>query len=246
MRERVAIVTGAGAGIPRQIAERLASDGARLVVSDVDPRRAHALAARLGGAEARTLVVRADATTTAGIETLFEMTARVFGRLDAVVHSVGRAPSSVRFLDMDEVEWDAAVRRPLASVYLCCQRAAKLMQDGGAGGCIVIMNPFGAMAPLGALAAHGALNGAVEAFTRSMAQDLQPFGIRANFVLATPAQARSAGADYTISRSPGSGASPCPESPDLADAVSAVAFLVSDRAAQVTGQTLHVGRGRLS
>jgi NAD(P)-dependent dehydrogenase (short-subunit alcohol dehydrogenase family) len=244
MREKVAIVTGVGAGIPREIAERLSSDGARLVVSDVDARRAQALAARLGAAEARTLVVPADATTTAGIETIFEVTARAFGRLDAVVHSVGRGPSSVRFLD--ESEWDAAVRRPLASVYLCCQRAAKLMQQREAGGCIVIMNPFGAMAPLGALAAHGALNGAVEAFTRSMAQDLQPFGIRANSVLATPARARSAGADCTISRPGGSGASPCPESPHLADAVSAVAFLVSDRAAQVTGQTLHVGRGRLS
>jgi NAD(P)-dependent dehydrogenase (short-subunit alcohol dehydrogenase family) len=101
------------------------------------------------------------------------------------------------------------------------------------------------MAPA-TVATMGALNGAVEAFTRSMAQDLQLFGIRANFVLATLAQARLAGADCTISRPGGSGASPCPESPDFADAVSAVAFLVSDRAAQVTGQTLHVGRGRLS
>lgn len=218
MREKVAIVTGAGAGIPRQIAERLASDSARLVLSDVDARRAQALAARVGSAEARTLVV----------------------------HSVGRGPSSVRFLDMDELDWDAAGRRPLASVYLCCQRAAKLMQQRRGGRLHCHHAPPWRDGPLGALAAHGAVNGAVEAFTRSVAQDLQPFGIRANFVSATPARARSAGVDYSISRPPGSAASPCPESPDLADAVSAVAFLVSDRAAQVTGQTLYVGRGRLS
>ncbi len=132
--------------------------------------------------------------------------------------------------------------RRLKSVYLCSQRAARLMVQQGAGGCIITVSPFAGIEPAGSLAAYGALHGAIEAFMSSIARDLAPFGVRANVVIPAPANAQRVGANGASAARPGENANHgALEGLETLDAASAVAFLISDAAVHVTGQAIHVG-----
>src|SRR5713226_887401 len=167
---KVAVVIGVDVPIARDIATRLAADGARLVVSGGD-RASALLAAMLHTTGAPALAVSCDVSDGGGVANIFDAAVQGFGRVDVLVHAVARMQSSVQFLEMDESHWDEVLVRRLTSVYLCSQRAARLMVQQGAGGCIITVSPFAGIEPAGSLAAYGALHGAIEAFMSSIARD---------------------------------------------------------------------------
>lgn len=237
---KVAVVIGVDVPIARDIATRLAVDGARLVVSGSD-RASALLAAALHTTGARALAVTADASDAGGVANIFDAVVQAFGRVDVLVHAVARMESAVPFLDMDESLWDEVLFRRMKSVYLCSQRAARLIVQQGAGGCIITVSPFAGIEPAGSLAAYGALQGAIEAFTSSIARDLAPFGVRANVVIPAPPDAHRIAANGASAARPGENASHgALEGLGTRDAASVVAFLISDAAVHVTGQAIHV------
>lgn len=243
---KVAVVTGSSQGIGRGIAERLAAEGARVVING---RRADALAgvaAALRGSGAEVLAVAADVGVREDVDRLFAETLAAFGGVDVLVNNAALTGQSAHFLEMDEELWDATLRTNLKSAYFCSHRAANLMVDQDRPGSIICISSFGATRSHRGLAAYDASKGGMEAFTRAIAVDLAPFGIRANVVGPGPihtdmhdrrglAEARQRAQTVPLGRAG-----------DPREVAAAVAFLACDEASFITGQTLYVDGGMLA
>ena len=236
---KVAIVTGAGHGIGRGIAERFAAEGARVAVNDVDAARASETAAALGDAG---LAVQADVSDSADVDRLFDATIECWGTVDVLVNNAGLIDVERHMLEADEEWWDRVLDVNLKGQFLCGLRAAKWMAAHG-GGSMINLSSGGARAAHRGMVSYDASKGGVEGMTRALALDLAPYGIRVN-ALAPGAidvmglsEAERASRGETIPL----GRVGTPE-----DMAGPAVFLASDDARYVTGVALSVDGGLLA
>lgn len=243
---KTAVITGSSRGIGRGIAERLAAEGAQVVINGRHPETVNPVAQALRAAGAEAIAVIADVGVREQVDRLFEETVAVFGGVDILVNNAAWTGQMAHFLEMDEHHWDTALRTNLKSVYLCSHRAANLMVNQERPGSIISISSFGAARAHRCLAAYDASKGGLEAFTRAIAVDLAPFGIRANVVgpgaihTETHDQRGIEAARQRAATIP-LGRAGCP-----ADIAGTVAFLASDDAGYITGQVLYVDGGMLA
>jgi NAD(P)-dependent dehydrogenase (short-subunit alcohol dehydrogenase family) len=234
---KVAIVTGAGSGIGRGIAERFAQEGAQVVVNDVDGAAAAEVANAIGA-----LAITADVSSAADVERLFAQTIEQLGGVHALVNNAGLIDVERHFLDADEAWWDRVLAVNLKGQFLCAHRAAQWMARNG-GGAIVNLSSGGARAAHRGMVAYDASKGGVEAMTRAMALDLGPYGIRVNAIAPgsidvrgfTPEEAAEKGETIPLGRVG------LPE-----DIAGPAVFLVSDDARYVSGVALSVDGGLIA
>jgi meso-butanediol dehydrogenase/(S,S)-butanediol dehydrogenase/diacetyl reductase len=183
---QVAIVTGAGRGIGRAIARRLAHEGASVAVSDLDVENAAGVADEITAAGGKAISLRTDVSRKADADRVVEDTVAHFGRLDILVNNAGIGVI-VSLLDTDESTWDALMNVNAKGTLLCSQAAARQMIAQGHGGRI-INNASGAgkMAPGKdiPLGAYAASKHAVVAITKQMGLELSSHGILVNCVCA--------------------------------------------------------------
>ena len=177
---KVAIVTGAGHGIGRAVAERFGREGARVVVNDVDESRAREAAGAIAGGEA--IAVQADVSKSAEVAALFDATLERFGTVDILVNNAGLIYADRHFLEGDEAWWDKVLGVNLKGAFLCSHRAAHIMVRKG-GGVIINMSSGGATRSHRGNVAYDASKGGIEAMTRAMALDLAPYGVRVNAIV---------------------------------------------------------------
>lgn len=177
----VAVVTGAGKGIGRAVARRLAAEGAAVVLDDVDAAAVESAAAEIAAAGGQATAVVADAADSAGVEAVFSTAETTFGLVTILVNNAGLIGQVRHFLDADEAWWDRLIRTNLKSVFLNSHRAATRMRELGRGA-IVSTSSGGATKAHRGEAAYDASKGGIEALTRAMALDLAPYGIRVNAV----------------------------------------------------------------
>jgi NAD(P)-dependent dehydrogenase (short-subunit alcohol dehydrogenase family) len=237
----VVLVTGAGHGIGRAVAERFGQEGARVVVNDV-ARTAEAAALAISDAGEEAIAVMADVSRKPDVDRLFDTALDRFGDVNVLVNCAGLVNESRHFFDGDEAWWDRVLDVNLKGVYLCSDRAARLMARRK-GGSIISMSSGGATKAHRGNVAYDASKGGIEAFTRAAALDLAPYGIRVNAVapgsiLTTPLseqEVRERGKTVPLGRIG------TPE-----EIAAAVAFLASDDARYITGQTLAVDGGLLA
>jgi len=234
---KVAIVTGAGSGIGRGIADRFAEEGARVVVNDVDAKTAEAVAGAIGG-----LAVVADVSSSRDVDRLFDTTIEQLGGIDVLVNNAGLIDVERHVLDGDEAWWDRVIAVNLKGQFLCALRAAKWMAGHG-GGAIVNLSSGGARAAHRGMVAYDASKGGVEAMTRALALDLAPYGIRVNAIAPgsidvrgfTPEEAAKRGETVPLGRV----GTP-------ADMAGPAVFLASSDAAYVTGVAISVDGGLIA
>ena len=170
---KVAVVTGAGRGIGRAIAERYAAEGARVCVVDIDGDNAAAVADAIGG-----VAVTADVGRSEDVDRIISTTLDAYGRLDVMLNNAGIVRDAVRHvLEADEAWWDAILGANLKGHFLCSLAAAKVMARSG-GGTIITMSSGGASRAHRGMVAYDASKGGIEAMTRALALDLAPYGIR--------------------------------------------------------------------
>lgn len=175
----VIVVTGAGHGIGRAVAERFAAEGAQVVVNDVDASRAAAVAGIIGE---NAVAIGADVSRKSDVDALFDETLARLGRLDVLVNNAGDIHAARHFLEAGEEWWDHLLDVNLKSSFLCAHRAAHHMVRHG-GGVILNMSSGGATRAHRGNVAYDASKGGIEAMTRAMALDLAPYGVRVNAIV---------------------------------------------------------------
>ena len=233
---QVVLVTGAGHGIGRAVAERFAREGARVVVNDLNPGRAAEAARATGG-----IAIAADVSSSAQVDALFDRVLAECGAIDVLVNNAGDIHAARHFLEGDEAWWDHLLDVNLKGAFLCSRRAAHAMAARGRG-VILHMSSGGATRAHRGNVAYDASKGGIEAMTRAMALDLAPYGIRVNAIV--PGLIRT----YEISDEAAAERGkvvPMGRLGDPEDLAGPTVFLASEDARYITGACLAVDGGVL-
>lgn len=254
---QVAIVTGGGSGIGRAVALRLARDGCKVAVADLNEAAAMQVAdeIRTRGGVALPLVV--DVTDKSAVEQMVQETVQRLGPLTIQVNNAGIIRIAT-LLETDEVTWDAIMNVNAKGVLFCAQAAARQMIDQGQGGRIVNnASAAGKMAPgKNPLGAYSASKHAVIGLTKQMAMEWAVYGILVNAVcpgiVDTPmwdaidrAVAERQGVPIGSIKAQMVATVPLGRIEQPEDVANMVAFLVSADANYVTGQAFNVCGGRI-
>ncbi|MDB5754713.1 MAG: dehydrogenase [Massilia sp.] len=243
LADKVAIVTGATQGIGLACAERLVREGARVMLVDIKPDGEH-IALQL--AESARFFA-ADVSQKADVDAMIAATLRAFGRIDILINNAG-VTHAADFLDLHEDDFDRVLRINLKSMFLCGQAAAREMVKQQSG-CIINMSSVNSELAIPNQVPYVVSKGGVNQLTKVMALNLAPYGIRVNGIgpgtilteLARKAVLGSPEARNTIlSRTP---LGRCGEPEEIA---AIAAFLASDDASYMTGQTIFADGGRMA
>jgi NAD(P)-dependent dehydrogenase (short-subunit alcohol dehydrogenase family) len=244
LANQVAIVTGASQGIGLACAQRLVREGARVMLADVREPEGAAAAQALGDA-ARFFC--ADVSQKADVDALVAATLAAFGQIDILVNNAG-VTHAAGFLDLTEDDFDRVLRINLKSMFLCSQAVAREMVKRERG-CIINMSSVNAELTIPNQIPYVVSKGGVNQLTKVASIALAPHGIRVNAIgpgtilteLAKKAVLGSPEARHTIlSRTP---MGRCGEPEEVA---AIAAFLASDDASYITGQTLYADGGRMA
>lgn len=246
LQNKVAIVTGAGSGLGRAIAEKLAAEGAAVMLADLDGATAEAAAAAIGAVGGIAAAIRTDVSVAADVERMVAETVSRLGRLDVMVSNAGIGGTHA-FLDQPLEHWQRVLAVNLTGPLLCGQTAARQMLRQGQGGRIVnIASVSGIRAGIGRTA-YGTSKAGVIGLTAQMALELGPHGITANAIAPGPVDTEMTRGMHTpetrrayVERIP-AGRYGTP-----GEIAAAVAFLAGDSAAYINGQVLCVDGGYVS
>jgi len=243
LTDRVAIVTGAARGIGLAIAKRFADEGATVVMADLAEAALSEAAAAVPGA---TTVV-ADVSRKVDVARIVETASTRTGRIDILVNNAG-ITHACDFLDLEEADFDRVLGVNLKSMFLCGQAVARHMVAHGVRGAVVNLSSVNAVLAIANQVPYTVSKGGVNQLTKVMALALAPHGIRVNGIgpgtIATE-MARAAvlgseeGRRRILSRTP-LGRLGEPE-----EVAAIAAFLASDDASYLTGQTIYPDGGRL-
>ena len=243
LSEKVAIVTGATQGIGLACAQRMIAEGAKVMLVDIKPEGD--AAAKALGEQARFFA--ADVSQKADVDAMVAATLAAFGHIDILINNAG-VTHAANFLDLCEEDFDRVLRINLKSMFLCGQAVAREMVKQKRGS-IINMSSVNAELAIPNQVPYVVSKGAINQLTKVMALNLVTHGIRVNGIgpgtilteLAKQAVMASPESRNTIlSRTP---MGRCGEPEEVA---SIAAFLASDDASYMTGQTLYVDGGRLA
>ncbi len=239
---RVVVVTGAGGGIGRAIAQRFGEAGSSVVVNDIDAEKAELVAGEIGDAGGTAIAAAADVSDSSQVETMFDRALEEYETVDVLVNNAGLVSPMLHFFDADEAWWRRIIDVNLTGHFLCCHRAAKIMASKG-GGSIINMSSGGATRAHRSFTAYDASKGGIEALTRAMALDLGPYNIRVNALMPGSIDTSGLGPEDRILRGENIPAGRIGEPFDM---TGPALFLASDDAAYVTGDVLRVDGGMLA
>ena len=240
---KTAIVTGAGAGIGRAIAQSLAAEGAFVLVTDVDGDAARAVAEEIAAMAGEAEALSVDVTAKADVALLVQRVKSSRGKLDVLINNAGL---NVRedFRHLKDEDWEKIRGANLDGVVRLSRDCFDLLRLAGTSA-IVNLSSIMASRGLRQLAAYSATKGAVSALTRSLAVEYAPFGIRVNFL--APGFIETALTERVL-KNPRFNAALLDQTPlkrfgTPDDVARAALFLASDDAAFITGAGLAVDGG---
>jgi 3-oxoacyl-[acyl-carrier protein] reductase len=242
VKRKVAVVTGAGRGIGKAIAVRLAESGADVAVLARNFDELDTVSSRIRETGCRSMVLTGDVTEYSRIAELFTEVYEAFGSIDILVNCAGI--NSRKSLDMlDERDWDTEIDTNLKGVFICCKAAAEFMKKQGRGWIINISSVKGKEATTSM--SYGASKAGVIGLSRSLAKQLIPFNIYVNCVapgfintgmsrLLSPGEVERYLREIPIGR--------MGEPEEIAEVI---CFLASPAASYIVGATVNVNGGYL-
>ena len=244
LRGKVAIVTGAGGGIGASITAKLAQEGCFVYAADLDENVAEATVASVGSA-ARS--VQLDVTKPHAVEVAVRKVVKMHGALDILVNNAGILKTG-SVVESSIEDWDEVCRANLSSVYYCCKAVLPTMIQKRYGKIINIASMSAARAGgVFGNVLYGTTKAGVVAFTKGFARELAPYGINVNAVAPGLVETPMTTAKLTPAvRKQVLAALPMHRLATVEDIANAVAFLASDVASYITGDTLLVDGGSLT
>ncbi len=242
------VVTGAGSGFGEAIAKRFASEGAWVVVADVDEARMTRVIDEIAAAGGTARGIRTDVSKAADVQRMIAAAVANFGTLDLLINNAGFTHRSGPAWELDEEDYDRVFATNTKGVWLGVKYAVPAMREKG--GVIVNTASIGAVAPRPGVTVYNATKGAVVTMTRGLAVELARFNIRVNAVnpvaADTPFMRGALGGDHLPEQNRAALIAGIPlrrlTAPE--DVAAAVTFLCSDDAAFLTGVCLPVDGGR--
>lgn len=249
LKDKIAIVTGAGSGFGAGIARRFAQEGARIVVNDIDAAGGERVAGEIVGAGGKALFVRADVTRSAEWAQMIGAAEKAFGGLDIVVNNAGWTHRNKPYLEVTEAEFDKVYAVNVKSVYLSALHAVPAFRRRG-GGCLVNIASTGGLRPRPGLTVYNSSKAAVILLSKSMAAEFGPDQIRVNCVnpVFSPETALSAefagGAVTEEVRKRFLATIPLGRFSTPLDVANACLYLASDEAALISGICIEVDGAR--
>jgi 3-oxoacyl-[acyl-carrier protein] reductase len=171
---KTAVVTGAGSGIGKCIAETYVKEGARVAVADIDLDAAKSAARAIGN---NAIAVRCDVSKKSDFAACVAETLSAFGTLDILVNNAGTTHINKPMLEIDEDEYDRMFAVNVKGVFLGCQAVVPVFRERG-GGVIINIGSTAGLRPRPGLSAYNATKGAVHILTKSLAVELAPDRIR--------------------------------------------------------------------
>jgi len=247
LRDRVAIVTGAGKGIGAALAKGLAREGAAVVVNySRSAKEAKEVVDGIVAAGGRAVAVQTDVQKLAEHERLISAAIDQFGALDILVNNAGLEYRE-SFLTTTEEQFDHTLGVNLKGVYFLSQKAAQVMVRAGKGGKIINISSCHDTVPLNLRSAYGVSKGGLAMLTKSLALELAEYKINVNSLSpgAILTEMNSAALSVPEVRTRLVSRIPWSRLGDVEDCVGACVFLASQEADYVTGTTLYVDGGLL-
>ncbi|MCF2531603.1 SDR family NAD(P)-dependent oxidoreductase [Yinghuangia soli] len=239
---KVALVTGAGAGIGRAVAERFVAEGAYVVAGDIDADALKSLVDALG--EERVAVASCDVTVEADVEALVALAVERFGGLDVAVANAGGGTAS-ELVDHDYAAWQRVVNLCLNGTFLTVKHAGAAMKQSGRGGSIVNLASLNAVQAGRGMGAYCSAKAGVVALTEVAALELGRHGVRVNAVLPGLVRTKATGGMWHV---PGVVEEYVENAPlgrfaEPEEVANVVLFLASDEAGFVSGSQYGVDGG---
>ncbi|HEY8739291.1 MAG TPA: 3-oxoacyl-ACP reductase FabG [Candidatus Dormibacteraeota bacterium] len=244
---RVALVTGGGRGIGAATAKRLASEGAAVVVADLDQGPAQEVVADIQATGGRGLAVACDVTQRASVEAMFDEAIKKYGQLDILVACAGIIRDNLVHKMTDD-DWDAVINTHLKGTFLCAQAAQQHMTPRKYGK-MVFLSSTSALGNRGQ-ANYSTAKAGLQGMAKTLALELGRFNINVNAVAPgfvdtrmTQATAERMGIDYEQFKRGAAANIALQRVGTPEDLAGAISFLCSDDAGFVSGQVLYVRGG---
>jgi NAD(P)-dependent dehydrogenase (short-subunit alcohol dehydrogenase family) len=240
---RNSIVTGGAAGIGRAIALAFASEGANVVIADVQFEKAQAVAAAIAAMGRQSLAIRCDVSDSAQVDQMVAQAVEKLGSLQILVNNAAII-SQGAFWEIGDDTWNKVIRTNLSSVFFCSRAAAKVMIAQNQGGRIISMSSIHATLSEPQAGPYTAAKGGIEAMSRTMATELAPYNILVNCVAPGATYSELTTPMYTeaVKRALFQRV-PLKEVAQPEWIAPALVFLASDDARYMTGQVLTVDGG---
>ncbi|GAB2462436.1 Rossmann-fold NAD(P)-binding domain-containing protein [Jatrophihabitans fulvus] len=247
VKDRVALVTGGAQGIGAGICARLAADGAKVAVVDLNKDAAQATVDQITGIGGTAIAVGADVSDAAQVQAAVDAVVAEFGGLHILVNNAGVLRDNLLF-KMSEDDWDIVMGVHLKGAYLCSKAAQKHMVDAKYGR-IISMSSTSARGNRGQ-ANYSTAKAGLQGLTKTLAIELGPFGVTANAIAPgfietamTKATAERIGITIEDMRGNAEKTLPVRRGGVPADIANAVAFFAGEESGYVTGQVLYVDGG---
>ncbi len=255
LADNIAIVTGAGRGMGRAIALRMAQEGAHIVAADIDVQTAHETAASVEALGRRSMACEADLGTMASIDALVARAMETFGRIDILVNNAG-VTKATDILDVTPDDWDWMHRVNAKGVFFCMQAVAREMVKQASGKIVNIASVAGKGYRHTSNIAYAASKGAVVVMTQVAGQLLARHNINVNAICPGATQTemlQSIQRDRSAQRGvamadlarQGTASIPLQRANTPEDIAAMAAFLASDDARNITGQAINVDGGMI-
>jgi 3-oxoacyl-[acyl-carrier protein] reductase len=180
LKDKVAIVTGAGRGIGRAIALAFAKEGANIVVNDINIELANKVVEEIKALGRKAIAIKADVSKSEEVEKMVDLTIKEFGKIDILVNNAG-VVFPARIIDIKEENWDRTFEVNLKGTFLCSKAVLKHMMQRKSGKIICIASNLGILS-IPERADYSASKAGVINFVKSLALEAGPYGINVNAI----------------------------------------------------------------